>query len=274
MNTYSYRTFEVDTTSKEQTAIVRFESRTTGPEGTEGVSFLSELGDFFSRLRGDNSVRVAVITGKIDGEFSVALPRDFNRGKYVDPKKLWRSALGLHQIYNSMIEIEKPIVARLNGDALGLGQALMLASDIIIAREEALITDIHLAMGETIPSYGGNAVGPPFGVPPGDGGGALLPLFMTPTKLKEHLMLSTVHSAKDLEEAGIINHAVPLEQLDELVDDVVDRLLARSAYALAVAKRIANRHMAQQLNLALDASIAYQFLSLSEQEQITDQFTL
>ena len=57
-----------------------------------------------------------------------------------------------------MAEIEKPIVARVNGDAIGFGQSLMFASDIIVAREDVRIADMHMGMGEVEP------FGPPYGI--------------------------------------------------------------------------------------------------------------
>jgi len=68
-------------------------------------------------------------------------------------------------------------------------------------------------------------------------------------------------TARELADAGVINHAVPAEQLDDVVDDIVQRLLSKSAYALAYTKRILNRHVINQLNTTLDSSAAYEFLT-------------
>jgi enoyl-CoA hydratase/carnithine racemase len=161
-----------------------------------------------------------------------------------------------------MTEIEKPIIAKVNGDAIGFGQSIVFGSDLIIAREDAYISDVHLGMGEVVRSESGDTVGLPFGVAPGDGAGALIPLFMAPTLAKEYMLLSTTYTAADLANMHIINRAVPLDKLDETVADYTARLLKRSAFALGWTKRILNRRVANQLNTTLDASSAYEQLSL------------
>jgi enoyl-CoA hydratase len=227
-----------------------------------------EMPDAFEELRTDDSVRVIVITGERDGEFLVTPPVEYYtsaraEARLADPYGAWRVGLGVVRCCQVMTEIEKPIVARVNGDAIGLGQSLFFLSDLIVAREDAIISDVHLGMGEVTNSEG-DAVGLPFGVVPGDGAGSLAPLFMTPTQAKEYLMLSPATTAADLAAMHIVNRAVPLADLDRVTDDIVSRLLRRSAFALAWTKRVVNRRVAAQLNLTLDASIAYEQLNLAQ----------
>jgi enoyl-CoA hydratase len=98
-------------------------------------------------------------------------------------------------------------------------------------------------------------------VVPGDGGCALVPLFMTPARAKEYLLLAREYTASELARLGIINYAVPANKLDATVDDIVARLLKRPAYALAWAKRIANKRVTDHLNMTLDAASAYEQLN-------------
>lgn len=97
---------------------------------------------------------------------------------------------------------------------------------------------------------------------------ALVPLFMTPPLTKEYLMLAQEYTAKELAQRGISNHAVPGEQLDAKVQDIVQRLLQRSAYALAWRKRITNRHVVEQLNRTLDAGAAYEMVNVLQIEKL------
>jgi enoyl-CoA hydratase/carnithine racemase len=227
-----------------------------------------EMPDAMEELRTDDSVRVIVITGERDGEFLVTPPVEYYtsaraEARLADPYGAWRVGLGVVRCCQVMTEIEKPIVARVNGDAIGLGQSLFFLSDLIVAREDAIISDVHLGMGE-VTNSDGDAVGLPFGVVPGDGAGSLAPLFMTPTQAKEYLMLSPATTAAELAAMHIVNRAVPLADLDRVTDDIVSRLLRRSAFALAWTKRVVNRRVAAQLNLTLDASIAYEQLNLAQ----------
>jgi enoyl-CoA hydratase/carnithine racemase len=162
-----------------------------------------------------------------------------------------------------MSEIEKPIIAKVNGDAIGFGQSLIYASDMVIAREDAIVSDGHLSMGEVKRSDGVHT-GTDFGVTPGDGAGAFVPLFMTPPLAKEYMMLSRSLSGRELADARIINRAVPFEELDAVTNEFVDGLLKRSAFALAWTKRLLNRNVVHQINQALDAGVAYEFLNLAQ----------
>ena len=155
-----------------------------------------------------------------------------------------------------MTEIEKPIVGKINGDAVGFGQSLAFGCDIIVAAQNARFVDHHMGMDEV------EGFEREFSIVPGDGGLGLLPLFMSPARAKEYLMLAREYRADELERLGIINYAVPPGELDAKVDEIVARLLKRSAYALAWTKRVANRRVAQHLNLTLDAAAAYEMLTL------------
>ncbi len=80
-------------------------------------------------------------------------------------------------------------------------------------------------------------------------------------------MLAKPYTAKELAQMGAINYAVPMEQLDSVVNDVVERLLQRSAYGLAWTKRVINRLMQDQLNRTLDAAAAYEMVSFLQLER-------
>lgn len=218
-----------------------------------------ELANAFSRLREDNSIRVIILTG--EGDKFVTMPEksfyltEPQKKRTVDPSGAWRTFTGIIRCHEAMAQIEKPIVARVNGNAIGFGSSIAFASDLIVAREDVIFADTHLGMGEM------EGTGPDFGFMPGDGGLAWLPLYMTPARAKEYLLLAKQYRARELADLGIINYAVPAEKLDSVVDDIVQRLLKRSAYALAWAKRVANRRAIEHLNMTLDAGAAYEMVN-------------
>ena len=230
-----------------------------------GADLHWELGGVLDRLRSDTSVRVIVLTGT-DDEFYVlpdkaVFENSASWAKRANPDGAWQTFMGIIRVHQLMAEIEKPIVAKMNGHATAFGCSLVLASDLIVAAEDAELVDIHLGMGEI-----DGHPGPGFGLVAGDGGSSLAPLYMSPAKAKEFLMLSTPYSGRELADAGVINKAVAREELDDAVADMVDALLRRSAFALAWTKRTANRRIAEVLNMSLDAGAAYEmvnFLQLS-----------
>lgn len=224
-----------------------------------------ELGEIFSALRGDKGVRAVILTGSEDLFYA---PRDrqfyetHKGSEYLTkPTKAWETFTGIVRTHMAMAELEKPIVARVNGHAVGFGSSLVLACDFIVAVKDATIVDMHLGMGE-VPEGG-----PSFGVVPGDGGAALVPLFMPPTMAKEYLMLAKRYKASELRDRGIVNYAVEEEDLDAKVDDLVAGLLRRPSYALAWTKRVVNRHLVNQLNMTLDAGAAYEMVNFLQLER-------
>src|ERR1019366_7313736 len=92
-----------------------------------------------------------------------------------------KTTQGVYRAYEAMLAIEKPIVARMNGDAVAFNGGLLWACDIIVAREDAVYADHHLGFVRTphLAIEDAREIA-------GDGG-CLLPIYMTPTKAKECL---------------------------------------------------------------------------------------
>jgi enoyl-CoA hydratase len=245
----------------------------TQAEGEQQPGFVdvhTAIGSALEDLRWDDSIRVIVITGARDGEFYWAPgPGYYDAGRLerMNPLK-GRSApfsreRGAARILESLLLIEKPVIARVNGHASSNGQSIIFGCDLVVAWEDAIIAENHLGMGE-VSDHDGVPHGYPFGMTPGDGAGALVSLFMPPTKAKEYLMLSPRYTARELAAMNIINYAVPMERLDATIDDLIQRLLKRPARTLARTKRAANKLLVQQWNLAFDLSLESEMLDFWE----------
>ncbi len=253
MNTY----LDIEVTRKGQVATIKIlptgEARVK-KHGEKSVPLIhTEMGNALLELRADNSVRVIVLTGS-DDKFLVPPPRSPWYESH-EPGADWDMGLGLTRTLEAFIDTEKPIVAKVNGMAVSFGCTMVFASDFIVAREDALLVDHHLAMGEL------KGWREDFGTVPGDGGAVFVPLSMSPALAKEFLMLSKPLSGAELARMGVINYAVPADKLDETVDGLVERLLKRTPYALAWAKRVLNRRIRQQMDLTFDAGWAYELVN-------------
>jgi enoyl-CoA hydratase/carnithine racemase len=237
-----------------------------GPEDPPPVFFPKhkQLGLALEELRADNSVRVIVLTGLGDVFFVPPSGAPGPKSRH-NPGEDWDLTVGLARTLQTFIEIEKPIIARVNGDAIGFGSSLVFASDFIIAAEDAVIADYHLGMGET--GYGRSDVG----VVPGDGGSVFVPMHMPPAMAKEFLFLARPYTGADLAALGIINRAVPAAELDATVDEFCQRLLLRSSHALGFAKRVVNRRIAANFNLTFDAAWAYEMANFYMHMAGTDE---
>lgn len=154
--------------------------------------------------------------------------------------------------------MEKPILCRLNGAAAGLGATIALLCDVIIADEKAVIGDPHVKVGLVA----------------GDGGALIWPQLIGFAKAKELLMTGDMLSATEAQDLGLINYAVPTEDLDAKVSELVAKLQANPKWAVRWTKTVANiplRALAAQM---MDASIGWESLSntLSDRREAVEAF--
>jgi enoyl-CoA hydratase/carnithine racemase len=255
-----------DVSAANQVATIRVaDSASREALRADGRSIHWEFAKLLSEMRTDNSLRVIVITGAEDGQFWVpplatAQQSDASKRHRSDTGSLWKTFTGITIAHQAMAEMEKPIVARVNGDAVGTGASVLFNCDLSIAVEDVIIADHHMSMGD-LDRYGAS-----FGMVPGDGGLALAPLHMHPMKVKEFLMLAKPYTAREFADQGIINYAVPATDLDAVTDDLVARLLTRSSYALAWTKRVANRQTVAHMNMTVDAASGYELVNFLQHE--------
>jgi enoyl-CoA hydratase len=230
------------------------EQRERGKRG--GAQRAAEVGRALNELRDDNTVRVIVVTGK-DDVFTIP-PSSY--GHHGNPGGDWDIMSGVTRAVEAMCTIEKPVIAKVNGHAVGFGANLVLACDFIIAREDAIIADHHMSCGELI-SDGKMAGSAEHCMVTGDGGAVFAPLKMPLNIAKEYLMLARPFTAKELATMGVVNYAVPAAELDAKTDEIAQRLLKRNAYALALTKRVLNKQLMASFNQVHDAALGYEFLN-------------
>jgi enoyl-CoA hydratase len=221
-----------------------------------GAQRAAEVGRALNELRDDNTVRVIVITGR-DDVFTIP-PSSY--GHHGSPGSDWDIMSGVTRAVEAMCTIEKPVIAKVNGHAVGFGANLVLACDLIIAREDAIIADHHMSCGELI--IDGKVAGSAeHCMVTGDGGAVFAPLKMPMNIAKEYLMLARPFTAKELATMGVVNYAVPAAELDAKTDEIAQRLLKRNAYALALTKRVLNKQLMESFSRVHDAALGYEFLN-------------
>lgn len=162
------------------------------------------------------------------------------------------------RIVTSLLDLEKPILCRLNGAAAGLGATVALLCDVIIASDRAVIGDPHVKVGLVA----------------GDGGALIWPQLIGYARAKEFLMTGEMIPAERAFALGLLNHVVPHDQLDAKVDEVAGKILANPKWAVRWTKTATNgplRALAAQL---LDSAMAYELLSntLADRREAVEAF--
>lgn len=146
------------------------------------------------------------------------------------------------RIIFSLLDCEKPVIAKVNGHATGLGATLALFCDVIFAADHAKIGDPHVAVGFTA----------------GDGGAVIWPQLIGYARAKEYLMTGDLIPAAEAARMGLINHAVPAAELDARVDAFADRLAAGALVAIRGTKASVNIGLKQLASSIMDACLAFE----------------
>jgi len=141
-----------------------------------------------------------------------------------------------HPIITRIRNMEKPIIARLNGIAAGSGASIALASDIRIASEEAGLKQAFIGMG----------------LVPDSGSSYFLTKMIGPGRALELIMTGKTIPAREAEQLGLINKVVPPAELDKETDELAHRLASGPTKALGLSKRIVNRVTSLELPEALE----------------------
>lgn len=166
--------------------------------------------------------------------------------KIVDEPALFRkTAVEGKQIVFALLDCEKPIIAKVNGHATGLGATIALFCDVIFVSDTAKIGDPHVSVGLVA----------------GDGGAIIWPQLVGYARAKEYLMSGDLMTAAEAERIGLINHVAPSDELDARVDAFADRLAAGATQAIRWSKVSANIGLKQIAHAVMDVSIAYESLS-------------
>ena len=158
---------------------------------------MTELSQAIDIVSTDDGIKVIVITGT--GERSFCAGADIRYVVNVDPIEAERYATFIHTLLNKIENLQKPVIAAINGYALGGGCELALACDIRIASSNAKIGQTEVTIG----------------IPPGWGGTQRLLRIVGPAKAKELIYTGKMMTAEEAERIGLVNKVVSLTAEEE-----------------------------------------------------------
>jgi len=153
-------------------------------------------------------------------------------------------------LVTNMLLVEKPLIAMVNGAAVGLGATLALFCDVIVAADDARIGDRHVNVGLVA----------------GDGGAVIWPALIGVARAKEYLMTGDLIDGKRAAEIGLINHAVPQGELRTFSLDLAHRLAEQMPYAVRATKAAVNRVLRRQLFDVMDVCMAWEEASMKMED--------
>jgi len=183
---------------------------------------VEELESALREVEQDADVKVVVITGA--GEKAFVAGGDIKEMSGMDPAAARAFSQRGHRLINFMAQIKKPIIAAVNGYALGGGLELALACDFIYASEKA-----KLGLPEVT-----------LGVMPGFGGTQNLPRLIGPNRAKELIFSGKQLTAQQARDWGLVNEVVPGEELMSRVFESAKKIAANGPLAVAATKDAIN----------------------------------
>src|ERR687886_1570248 len=162
------------------------------------IDVISELSRTIDILAVDETVKVVIITGA--GERSFCAGADISYMVNIDPMQAERYATSAQSVINRIERLEKPVIAAVNGFALGGGCELAMACDIRIASSNAKIGQPEVTIG----------------IPPGWGGTQRLMRLVGPAKAKELIFTGKMITADESAQIGLVNKVVSIGPDDKL----------------------------------------------------------
>nr|WP_282446460.1 enoyl-CoA hydratase-related protein [Aromatoleum petrolei] len=203
-----------------------------------------ELERFFMEVPADPETRVIVLTGA-GKAFSAGGDIEHIQKQIDTPAPTYGLIAGAKRLLGLLLDVPQPIIAKVNGAAIGLGCTLALFSDLIYAAKHAKIADPHVKVGFVA----------------GDGGSIIWPQLVGYARAKEYLLTGEMLTGEEAARLGLINHALAAEELDAAVDAMAQKLAAGARHAVQWTKATINIGLKQLVATMMDAGMAYEALS-------------
>jgi 2-ketocyclohexanecarboxyl-CoA hydrolase len=190
-----------------------------------------ELIHAFGRAGYDREIGVIVLAGAGDKAFCTGGDQSAHAGQYDG-----RGTIGLpmEELHAVIRDVPKPVIARVQGFAIGGGNVLCTLCDLTIASEKAQFGQVGPRVGSVDPGYGT----------------ALLARVVGEKKAREMWYLCRRYPAREALAMGLVNAVVPHEELDAEVQKWCDEIVQKSPTAIAIAKRSFNMDTAHQAGIA------------------------
>lgn len=207
------------------------------------------LANVWQRLSQDREAKVVVVTGA-GRAFSAGGDLGWITSFLDDPAARDESLREGAQIIEEMLRFPLPVIAAVNGPAVGLGCSLAVLCDIVLMSETAHLADPHVSVGLVA----------------GDGGAAFWPLLTPILRSREYLYTGARIPAATAVELGLASRTAPPEELLDQAYALARRFAAQPAEALQSTKRVTNMYLSQALSGAMQAGFAAEAVTMRSAE--------
>ena len=196
------------------------------------IDTLEEMNQALAGLKTDDEVKVVVITAAGDKAFSAGVEVGDHLGE-----KLPKMMEVFNRLFISLIEVDKPTIAIVNGLALGGGCEVVIGCDMAIASDKAQLGQPEIKLG---------VYPPPASV--------LFPRLMGRRKAFELILSGDSIDAKEAEKIGLVNKVVPAGELEKAADEFIKRFTSNSGLTLTQARRALYRNLDLNFYEAMEAT--------------------
>lgn len=211
----------------------------------------TELSTVFSDVVEDKESEIVVVTGA-GRAFSAGGNIEYMQWLHDNPREFYRAVREAKRIVTSMLECDKPIIAKVNGDAIGLGSTVAVFCDVIFAADHARFGDPHNNVALTS----------------GDGGQIMWPYLIGYARAKHYLFTGEKITAPDAVSMGLINAAMPAAELDAYVDAYADKLARMPTQSLRWSKATINVPLRQMAASMMDVGMAYEAMASQTRDHV------
>jgi len=215
---------------------------------------VTELGETITGAGNDDSVKVVILTGAEDKSFVAGA--DINEFLSLEPAMCYDFSQRGQGVLNKIENLGKPVIAAINGFALGGGLELAMACTLRIASENARLGLPEVTLG-VIPGYGGTQ---------------RLTRLVGKGRAMEIVLTGDMIDAHEAYRIGLVNKVVPLTELKDSVVRLAKRLMKNGPYALKVAMRAVNYDPVLESGLRFESVNIAQVLNSEDMKEGVNAF--
>lgn len=205
------------------------------------VKLHKQTEEIFHELAYEDDVNAIVLTGAGKAFSAGGSIKGMQQGAFASLNRLEE----VIRLVVNLIKIKQPVIAALNGHAVGLGATIALFCDIVVASKEAKIGDPHVNVGLVA----------------GDGGCIIWPLLIGMNRAKEMLLTGKLLKAEEAYAIGLINYCVSRDEVMPKALEIAHSLADGPAKAIQWTKMALNARLMQDVNSILPLSAALESLS-------------